>query len=106
MSLKQKEVVQNMNETKPKVSCSNCRALCCRVEIRLIEDDDFNIDAHLTEQTPSLYTIMKKSSDGWCVALDRKTMLCTIYEERPYLCSEYEVGSYDCMLERQKGALE
>jgi Fe-S-cluster containining protein len=32
---------------------------------------------------------MKKSEDGLCVNLDRKTMLCGIYESRPECCKTY-----------------
>ncbi|MDB2426240.1 YkgJ family cysteine cluster protein, partial [bacterium] len=43
-----------------------------------------------------------QGADGWCQALSRETMLCTIYEKRPYLCREYQAGDYDCLLERKK----
>tara|TARA_R110000772_G_scaffold113500_1_gene217806 strand:+ start:269 stop:613 length:345 start_codon:yes stop_codon:yes gene_type:complete len=36
------------------------------------------------------YAEMKKSKDGLCVNLDRKTMLCSIYEDRPKVCKDYE----------------
>ncbi len=29
--------------------------------------------------------IMRRLDDGWCAALDRATMLCTIYERRPFI---------------------
>lgn len=35
------------------------------------------------------FAILKKSSDGNCVLLDRKSMLCTIYEQRPSVCKNY-----------------
>lgn len=88
-----------MNEP---VSCSNCKALCCRLEVRLIDDADELIAVELTEQVDSLYYAMKRGDDGWCVALDRKTMLCSIYKKRPFICREYEVNDYDCINERNK----
>jgi uncharacterized protein len=33
--------------------------------------------------------------------MDRKTMLCTIYEIRPMICGEYQAGDSDCMQERR-----
>jgi Fe-S-cluster containining protein len=45
---------------------------------------------------------MKREDDGWCVALDRKTMLCSIYDMRPLICREYQVGDYDCVSERDR----
>ena len=91
-----------MNEPIPEINCSTCRALCCRLEVRLIEDDDFKISSHFTEKTADLYAVMKRSEDGWCKALDRKTMRCTIYEKRPFICRDYKVGDYDCLIERKK----
>lgn len=91
-----------MNGFAPQISCSTCRALCCRLEIRLLEEDDFKIPEQFTEQTADRYTVMKQSEDGWCIAVDPKTMRCTIYEQRPFLCREYQAGDYDCLNERKK----
>ena len=84
------------------ITCSTCTALCCRLEVRLIDDRDELIQVDLTEQVDGLYFVMKRGEDGWCEALDRKTMLCAIYEKRPTICREYEVGDYDCINEREK----
>jgi Fe-S-cluster containining protein len=43
---------------------------------------------------------MAQLDDGWCAALDRNTMLCTIYEQRPLICREFETGSCECLAER------
>jgi Fe-S-cluster containining protein len=45
---------------------------------------------------------MRSLDDGWCAALDRQTMLCTIYERRPLICREFEVGDSDCLNERRQ----
>jgi Fe-S-cluster containining protein len=87
---------------KNEITCSTCKALCCRLEVRLIDDADEKIPIELTEQVESLYYVMKREEDGWCTALNRETMLCTIYEIRPFLCREYQAGDYDCMNERNK----
>lgn len=44
--------------------------------------------------------VMRRLDDGWCAALDRDTMLCTIYERRPNVCRDYAVGDSDCLVER------
>tara|TARA_R110002012_G_scaffold228764_1_gene401245 strand:- start:34 stop:378 length:345 start_codon:yes stop_codon:yes gene_type:complete len=36
------------------------------------------------------YAEMKKADDGYCTLLDRKTMLCSCYEDRPQACKKYE----------------
>lgn len=87
------------------ISCSTCRALCCRLEVRLIDEADEEIPIHLTEQVDNLYYVMKREEDGWCVALNRKTMLCTIYDKRPFICRDYQLGDYDCINERDKHLL-
>ena len=45
-------------------------------------------------------TVMARLDDGWCAALDRDTMLCTIYERRPSVCRDFEMGGSDCLTER------
>jgi Fe-S-cluster containining protein len=47
---------------------------------------------------------MKRRDDGWCAALDRDTLLCRIYEQRPLVCRELEVGSPECLAERNGSA--
>jgi Fe-S-cluster containining protein len=44
--------------------------------------------------------IMARLEDGWCAALDRNTLLCSIYEQRPLICRDFEMGGYDCLAER------
>lgn len=46
--------------------------------------------------------VMARLSDGWCIALDRETMLCRIYDLRPTVCREFEVGAEDCLAERKR----
>lgn len=44
--------------------------------------------------------MMQRLADGWCAALDRKTMLCSIYEQRPLICREFAMGGDDCLAAR------
>jgi Fe-S-cluster containining protein len=44
---------------------------------------------------------MLRLDDGWCAALDRDTMMCTIYERRPLICREFEMGAPECLTERE-----
>jgi len=43
---------------------------------------------------------MARLEDGWCSALDRNTMRCSIYEKRPWICREFEMGEYECLSAR------
>ena len=45
--------------------------------------------------------VMARLGDGWCIALDRDTMRCRIYELRPTVCREFEVASNECLTERK-----
>lgn len=50
--------------------------------------------------------VMKRLNDGWCAALDRETMRCSIYERRPQVCRDFELGGYDCLRERSGAVVE
>lgn len=80
------------------VTCANCEACCCRLEVILITDtgvlDNFiRIDKWGGRN-------MARLEDGWCSALDRSTMICMIYEKRPWICREFEMGGYECISDR------
>jgi len=80
------------------VSCSNCRACCCRLEVMIISDTGVP-DDHISVDKWGAETMLRLD-DGWCSALDRGTFLCSIYENRPLICREFEMGSYECINER------
>lgn len=61
-------------------------------------DDD--VPARLTVEDSWGGWVMRRLDDGWCAALDRSTMKCTIYERRPMICAEYQMGGSDCLEER------
>ena len=47
-------------------------------------------DNELDNMFRDLYAVMKKESDGYCKFLNRETMLCSVYEDRPKVCREYK----------------
>ncbi|MCT8986037.1 YkgJ family cysteine cluster protein [Shewanella phaeophyticola] len=81
------------------ITCSNCQACCCRLEVMLITETG----------VPKVYIakdnwggeVMRRLDDGWCAALDRDTMMCSIYELRPLICREFEMAEYECESERK-----
>lgn len=81
------------------VSCSNCRANCCRLEVILLTDT--GVPEEYIEFDDFGGMIMERLDDGWCAALNRETMLCSIYDRRPLICREFEMGSYECLIERK-----
>ena len=90
--------IEARNIPDPTVSCANCRASCCRLEVMLITDTGVPREHIKTDRWGG--EVMARLDDGWCSALDRQTMLCTIYPNRPWICREFEMGSYECVKER------
>ena len=86
--------------TRPdaEVTCANCEACCCRLEVLLITDTGVPETYIETDRWGGRR--MARLDDGWCSALDRNTMLCMIYERRPWVCREFETGSFECLAER------
>jgi Fe-S-cluster containining protein len=82
----------------PSISCAHCDACCCRLEVLLMGDDD--VPSRLTAEDEWGGTVMRRLDDGWCAALDRNTMLCTIYGRRPDVCREFAMGGSACVEER------
>jgi len=64
----------------------------------LIGDD--GVPPEFTAQNHWGGWVMHRLDDGWCAALDRRTMLCTIYENRPDICRDYQAGDSDCLEQR------
>lgn len=89
-----------MSTKKLEVSCDNCQACCCRLEVILISDT--GVPDHFIELDKWGGQVMARLEDGWCMALDRNTMMCTIYDKRPWVCREFEMGSYECVTERNE----
>lgn len=91
--------------------CASCRASCCTmpVEVRFADllrigvVDEFERDepprnvarrliregvVERFNQKTGLYTLVRLSNND-CLYLDRKTRLCTIYEQRPDTCRNH-----------------
>ncbi|MCC5825780.1 YkgJ family cysteine cluster protein [Alkalimonas sp.] len=84
--------------TSSEISCQQCQACCCRLEVLLITDTGVPKQYIAVDQWGG--ETMARLDDGWCAALDRASMRCTIYEQRPWICREFEMGSYECKEER------
>lgn len=86
------------------LSCATCRACCCRLEVMLMGDDQ--PPQHLTEEDEWGGWVMRRLDDGWCAALERSSMRCTIYARRPTICRDYALGDSDCLEQRAQGAAD
>lgn len=73
-------------------ACAGC-GRCCHwvVELRPgdVVPEEFVVDRNGAR-------CLDQRSDGACVALDPKSMLCTIYETRPQTCRDFHRGESLC----------
>jgi len=88
--------VKNLPEA---VTCANCEACCCRLPVMLLTETGVP-NGHIYVDEWGSETMLRLD-DGWCSALDRDTLMCSIYERRPWVCREFEMASYECVVERE-----
>ena len=77
------------------MQCSACAASCCRLEVMIVTDTGVPEQFITRDEWGS--ESMLRLDDGWCAALDRNTMLCSIYDKRPLICREFDEGGYECV---------
>jgi len=85
-----------------RVTCADCEAVCCRLEVLLITDTGVPDEFIETDRWGGM--TMARSDSGWCSALDPGTNLCRIYDKRPWVCREFEMGGQECVSERAEFA--
>lgn len=85
---------------EPAKTCATCEACCCRLEVMLVTDT--GVPDHYIDTDAWGGQVMARLDDGWCAALDRKSLMCRIYENRPLICREFEMGESECLAERSE----
>jgi Fe-S-cluster containining protein len=90
--------IELINLADDAVTCATCKANCCRLEVLLITETGVPEQYIEFDQWGGM--TMARLDDGWCAALDRNTMLCSIYDKRPLICREFEMGGTECLIER------
>lgn len=83
----------------PTVSCQSCDAVCCRLTVVVMPEDD--VPRHLVERNSRGLDVMARGEDGWCIAVDHAHMRCGIYSQRPEICRKFAMGSAFCREERE-----
>jgi uncharacterized protein len=83
-----------------KIHCNDCEAVCCRMQV-IIEPKD-KVPQGMSGPNADGLKIMMQGGDGWCIALDRKTKRCGIYELRPDSCRRFTMGAGYCRSVREK----
>ena len=87
-----------MAAPSPAVTCDDCAAACCKLEVVCLTET--GVPRHFTTRDAWGAVVMERLDDGWCAALDRNSMRCTIYGRRPDICRDFEMGASDCVAER------
>ena len=82
------------------IQCQHCAACCCRMPVLVLGDPQ--VPERYVREDESGLAFMAQGDDGWCVALDRNTLRCTIYEWRPQICRDFAMGGLDCQDIRQQ----
>jgi uncharacterized protein len=88
------------SDVDPDITCDSCAAACCRLEVICLTDT--GAPWRFTRRDAWGAVTMDRLDDGWCAALDRDTLRCRIYEQRPLVCREFEMGGPDCRIERNQ----
>ena len=73
-------------------ACAGC-GQCCHLLVELRPGDDVPEDLVVEHEG---VRCLDQHGDGACVALDRATRLCTIYERRPQTCRDFTRGEALC----------
>jgi Fe-S-cluster containining protein len=94
----EEKTIELVNLPSEDITCSTCKANCCQLEVMLITDTGVPEKFIAVDEWGGM--TMARLDDGWCAALDRETMMCSIYELRPWICREFEMGGYECLAER------
>lgn len=82
----------------PSIQCNRCEAICCRLTVLVMPDDP--TPEYWIDHDELGMEVMRRLDDGWCAALDRDAMCCSIYSLRPQICRDFDMGGRDCRSER------
>lgn len=66
---------------------NKCRAVCCSFIFALTKRD---VSRGIIKWNPKRPYFIARDEDGYCPHLDRNTLQCTIYEDRPERCRNYD----------------
>lgn len=80
----------------PAVSCDRCDAVCCRLTVVLMPEDDA-VPRHLVERNGQGVEVMARDEEGWCAAIDPQRLCCSIYADRPVVCRKFSMGGPYCL---------
>jgi hypothetical protein len=74
-------------EVDCEANLKSCRAICCSLQFALTKEEVQK--GHLTHN-PSRPFFIARDSDGYCGHIERSTLRCTVWAERPLRCRRYD----------------
>jgi len=64
-----------------------CRAACCTLTFALTRDE---VQKGTIKHNPEKPFFISKNTEGYCTHLDRNSLECTVWNERPLRCRRYD----------------
>ncbi|MFZ2198275.1 MAG: YkgJ family cysteine cluster protein [Thermodesulfovibrionales bacterium] len=64
-----------------------CRAACCTLTFALTRDET---QKSIIRHNPEKPFFISRNTDGYCTHLDRGSMECTVWNDRPLRCRRYD----------------
>lgn len=66
---------------------TSCRAICCSLVFALTKEE---VQRGTIKWDPKKPYFLARDDDGYCSHLDRESLRCNIWEERPKNCRKYD----------------
>lgn len=68
-----------------------CQAQCCALVGTIVFPEELNAQPNLPVDWDDELKqfVLNRDSDGFCTCLDRRTRLCSIYQQRPSTCQKF-----------------
>jgi hypothetical protein len=91
VAMQEFEVGKYEFEGGPEIDCENrvalCKAACCRLPFALSKED---VEEGVIRWDLGRPYVIQQESDGYCTHLDRQTLGCSAYRQRPIPCRGYD----------------
>lgn len=69
---------------------SICQAQCCALPGTIVFPNELQkVEYPVAFDDSNETFVLERSSDSFCVCLDRKTRMCQIYQDRPNVCRDF-----------------
>ena len=74
-------------EVDCELNLRSCRAICCSFQFALTKEE---VQKGHLKHNPSRPFFIARDPDGYCGHIERNTLRCTVWSERPLRCRRYD----------------